>query len=199
MAPPIHDTRSVWSRIQLMLAATAVITTTAAACSGSGASITHSSATTPVHATSAASPTAPPLSPADQARTQALAAYRSMWADMVAVSATGNYRDPRLARHASGQAYSLLYQGVFMLQENGLVTKGTPVLNPLVASLNSAIDPTAVTVQDCFDDTHWLNYRLNGELQDNTPGGHEKTEAIVVSEAGVWKVNRLAIQGSGTC
>lgn len=196
---PPHHTRPVRSRVRLMLLATAATAITATACSSSGASTTHGSAATPLHATSGASPTVSPRSPADQARAQALAAYRAMWSDMVAATATGNYQDPRLAQHTTGQAFSILYTGVFRNNQQGLVGKGQPVLHPRVSAISPVTAPTRVTVMDCTDDTNWLNYRRNGKIEDNVPGGRHRTEALVVRSGNIWKVSQLVVQAAGTC
>jgi hypothetical protein len=197
-ATPVPTTRPPRrARYAVGLALAAVVAFAVAGCGGSAGGAGHGSTAT-ASPTGAAGPV-PSTSAADQAQTLALAAYRAMWADMVAVSATGSYRDPRLGRHASGQAYSLLYRGVYALQRSGLVTKGEPLLHPVALSSTPSADTGQFTIQDCFDDTHWLNYKLDGQRQDDTPGGHERVNAVAIKKSGSWKVDRLAVQNPGTC
>jgi hypothetical protein len=129
----------------------------------------------------------------------ALAAYRGMWADMVVASHTSDYQSPLLSQNASGEALSVLVQGLAKNQAQGVVVKGEPVLDPSVTSLAPAGSPTQATISDCFDDTHWLDYKTSGGLVNSTPGGHRATTAIVVESGGTWKVTRLAVQATGTC
>lgn len=143
--------------------------------------------------------TTQPPTAADQARLSALTAYRSMWADVTAVSATGEYQDPRLGHHASGEALSILYRGIYTNHRQGIVSRGAPLLHPTVVNSFPAGRPTDVTISDCSDGTHWLNYKLNGELQDSTPGGRHKIQAIVRLSGNLWKVNQLAVQSLGSC
>lgn len=152
---------------------------------------------------SSAPTTGRPVTSTTQALTgpaaSALAAYRAMWADMVTASRTSDYQSPLMAEHASGDALSVLVQGLAKDQQEGIVTKGEPVLHPQVTSLTPAGDPTQATITDCFDDTHWLEYKLSGELVNNTPGGHQATTAIVINTGSIWKVSQLAVQATGTC
>jgi hypothetical protein len=129
----------------------------------------------------------------------ALAAYRGMWADMVIASRSSDYQSPLLPQKATGQALSLLVQGLAKNQQQGIVTKGEPVLHPQVTALSPQANPTQATISDCFDATHWLEYKNNGGLANSTPGGRHSTTAIVVDEGGVWKVSQLAVQAAGAC
>jgi hypothetical protein len=122
-----------------------------------------------------------------------------MWSDMVTASQTSDYKSPLLSEHASGSALSVLVQGLAKNQALGIVTKGKPVLHPQVTSLTPAADPTQATITDCFDDTHWLEYKSTGGLVDNTPGGRRATTAILVDTNGSWTVTQLAVQATGTC
>ncbi len=56
------------------------------------------------------------------------------------------------------------------------------MLDPRVTSLTPAADPTHATVADCFDDTHWVEYKTTGGLAKNAPGGRRTTTAVLVHE-----------------
>ncbi|MBL7489721.1 hypothetical protein I6A60_29325 [Frankia sp. AgB1.9] len=145
-------------------------------------------------------PTAALLTPAaQQAGRDALGAYRGMWADWVAVAATSDYQDPRLAQHLSGAAFSMVYKAVYLNKSQGLVGRGQPTLSPRVTAATPADNPTRITVIDCTDDSQWLRYTLDGKPKDDTPGGRHLTEALLLQNAGVWKVDQLLIQEIGTC
>lgn len=122
-----------------------------------------------------------------------------MWADEVAAAATADYQSPLLARHAAGAALSLLVRGLYTYRQKGLVAKGQPVTHPQVTSLSPAADPTQATVLDCFDDTHWLVYKVSGGLENAVPGGHRRVTAVVQDVGGVWKVTGLTTGAEGTC
>ena len=70
---------------------------------------------------------------------------------MVIVSRTSDYQSPLLPQHASGEALSLLVQGLAKNQEQGIVTKGKPELHPEVTSVSPTGSPTQATVSDCFN------------------------------------------------
>ena len=118
---------------------------------------------------------------------------------MVTAAKTDNYQSPGLAQHAFGNALAVLIHGLYTNQRNGVVTKGEPILHPRVASITPATGPTQAAIVDCFDDTHWLNYKTSGGLQNDIPGGRHRTTAVVQNEAGVWKVTQLHVERSGTC
>ena len=143
---------------------------------------------------------ASPASPAQAAARAALAAYTGMWQQMQAAGVTADWKDPRLAGYASGQALRTLVTGLRNARDQGIVIKGTIVTHPRVVSVTPAASPDRVLVSDCLDDTHWLNYvAATGRLQNNVPGGHHLTQAVVTGRAGRWTVSQLVVQGPGTC
>lgn len=150
--------------------------------------------------TSAAASTSP-VSVVDKAQQEALAAYRGMWQDFGAAGATSDWRSPTLGRYAIGVALTNLSRGLYADHYNGLVTKGEPILNPTVFSVDPPQDPTKVVITDCGDSTHWLKYRAdNGQLADDKPGGRRLINAIVDKQSdGSWKVSDYGVHEIGTC
>ncbi|WP_239341701.1 hypothetical protein [Frankia sp. CiP3] len=143
--------------------------------------------------------TSAPPSPASQAAQDALTAYRGMWADWVEIARTSDYQNPRLAQHASGRALSVIYQAVYLNKSKGLVSRGEPVLSPKLATPTSGADLDRITMVDCVDTAHWLNYRADGQLENDVPGGRRSIQALVLSQNGIWKVDDLVVQAKGTC
>jgi hypothetical protein len=144
--------------------------------------------------------TSPSPTAAQAAARSALAAYRGMWKEMQAAGGTANWQDPGLAKYASGKALNTLVTGLHNAHNAGLVIKGTLVIHPQVISEQPASDPDQVVIRDCIDDSHWLNYyAATGKLQNNVPGGHRLTEAVVTNVAGGWTVSQLAVHAEGTC
>jgi hypothetical protein len=125
--------------------------------------------------------------------------YRTMWADLVIAARTSNYQSKLLPQHATGDALSLLVQGLATDRALGIVTKGQPMLEPRVSSLTPAADSTKASITDCFDNTSWIEYKTNGTLQKNAAGGRRSTTADLVRTGGTWKVAELTIQKTGTC
>jgi len=145
-------------------------------------------------------PSASPAGPAQSAARLALAAYTGMWQEMQAAGVTADWKDPRLASYASGQALGTLVTGLRNARDKGIVVKGTIVTHPRAGSVTPAASPDRVMVTDCLDDAHWLNYgAATGKLQNNVPGGHRLVEAVVTKSAGQWAVSRLAVHAEGTC
>ncbi|WP_242419252.1 MULTISPECIES: hypothetical protein [Frankia] len=153
----------------------------------------------PASRTSAtASPAATPTEATPEAA--ALAAYRGMWEDWVAIAATSDYQNPRLTRHVSGRALSTIYRAVAADRHRGLVSHGTPTFSPRVSAFSPSDDPTRVTIDDCADASTWLHYdNASGKLEDDVPGGRHRVQALALRTAGVWKVDELVIQPVGTC
>ncbi|NIH83734.1 hypothetical protein [Amycolatopsis granulosa] len=145
--------------------------------------------------------TSPSPTGEDQARQDALTAYRAMWEDFVQAGTTSDWQSPELGDHATGLALTNLSRGLYADHYNGLVTKGQPILNPTVSSVEPAGDPVKIIVSDCGDSTNWLKYRAdNGQLADDEPGGRHAINAIVEKQAdGSWKVTDYGVHDAGTC
>jgi hypothetical protein len=179
-------TRARFSASALPLAAAAAL---AASCTG------HPTATS--RTGEAASPAAATANPSLSAPAeQALAAYTAMWADVQVLSETSNYTDPRLSNHLDGQAYATISENMSVNKAHGIIGLGAPVLHAHVLTVNA----TTVTLADCMDDTHWLEYySATRKPVDNTPGAHRYTTATVTDENGTWKVTAIDTRGDGSC
>jgi hypothetical protein len=186
------------------LAAGAVVA--AAGCSGSSSDAGRTPSVTSLGTTSASSGTTSPppasstsASASPDVRTTAVDVYLAMWADMVEAAKTSDYASPRLADHAAGQALQLLSGALRTAHDKKLVAKGTPRFSPKVTGLTPQVHPVAVSLQDCMDGSDWLNYRLDGQLQNDVPGGRHRATATVGFLNGRWVVTRLQIGEVGTC
>ncbi|MGW2055903.1 hypothetical protein ACWCOZ_18635 [Streptomyces sp. NPDC001840] len=128
---------------------------------------------------------------------EALSVYRAMWRDLTLASETSDAASPLLDDHAKGQALELMRYGLEKSKAERLVSKGAPRVDPKIVSVSSE----EVTLVDCVDDRSWLQYKLNGELKNDIPGGHFKTEATVdrSSEGAAWKVSDLYMHEVGSC
>jgi hypothetical protein len=153
----------------------------------------------PAAAPAAGSKPPPSTASRPDAGAAVLSAYRGMWSDLVTAAKTSDFRSPLLSRHASGDALTLFTQGLARDQLHGIVTRGEPVLHPVVASLSPSASPTRAMVTDCFDDTHWVEYKTSGGLAKNAPGGRRATTADLKNVGGVWKVTFLSVGATGTC
>lgn len=131
----------------------------------------------------------------NEAEEQALAAYRAMWRDMTAVSASPDPNAPRLRDHATNGALQLMKYGLTKAKKEKVVSKGRVRVNPEVVETTTK----EVKLQDCADGTEWLQYKLNGELKNTVPGSHFKVDARVLRNGTVWKVSYLYMYEAGTC
>ncbi|WP_431953449.1 hypothetical protein [Actinacidiphila sp. bgisy167] len=125
----------------------------------------------------------------------ALKAYRGMWNDLTAAAAEADPKSPLLDDHASDGALLLLRYGMEKARKENVVSKGAPRIDPEVLSATA----DKVTLRDCVDGTHWLQYRKSGELKNDVPGGHGAADATVSLRDGVWKVSKLYLHETGTC
>jgi hypothetical protein len=108
-------------------------------------------------------------------------------------------QSPALPRHAAGMALQLIIDSLRKDKQDGVVTRGQPVLNPRVREASPVTRPTRVTVEDCGDDSSWLKYRASGELKNDVPGGRREMHAIVRNLDGVWKVVDFTVEATGSC
>ncbi|MCI3928834.1 hypothetical protein [Streptomyces sp. AN091965] len=143
----------------------------------------------------------PSTSTAGTARERATAAYVGMWRDMAEAARTSDWKSPRLARYATGDALETITRGMYTDHRNGLITKGMPENAPRVTKLAPASAPTTAVISDCGDSTHWLKYRKRtGGLVDDEPGGRQSISAEVKKQkSGGWKVTRFAVWEVGSC
>lgn len=176
-----------------------LVTMTAVACSSN-------SSPTPVGTTGGASSsptssTSPSLvSPADSARQQAIAVYAGMWQAMAKAGETSDWQSPLLAQYTTGDALGVINRSLYTDHLNGVVTKGTPKINPQVSTVDPQGNPTTVMISDCGDDSGWLKYKTDGQLLNNEPGGRRAITAEVNKQSdGSWRVTRFAVEAVGTC
>ncbi len=167
------------------------VTGVVAAIAALGLTACSATATSGPHETTVPSGTTGPASPADEA----LAAYRAMWSDLVAAARTSDFQSNGLSEHATGTVLTLFVRGLARDQLHGIVTRGQPVLHPVVTSSSA----NRATVTDCFDGTHWVEYKTSGALAKNAPSGRRATTAKLIRTSGVWKVDQLSVGKVGTC
>ncbi|GGO54559.1 hypothetical protein GCM10012286_64610 [Streptomyces lasiicapitis] len=72
----------------------------------------------------------PPVS--ETARKRATAAYLDLWRDTAEAAKTSDWKSPRLARHATGEALKAIMRGMYADHRNGLIAKGMPENAPKV-------------------------------------------------------------------
>jgi hypothetical protein len=142
------------------------------------------------------SPTAVSAAPTQQAA----AAYLNLLRAFVAASNSGSTDTREMAKYATGSALDVLAKGLTDNSNQGVRTRGQPGIDvPMVVSASPAGGPTKIDIVGCVDGTHWLLYKDNGQLADNSPSGRRATNAEVTNVGGTWKVTLLAIRGVGTC
>ncbi|WP_263247246.1 hypothetical protein [Saccharopolyspora rosea] len=144
---------------------------------------------------------APAPSPADVAKSQAIEAYRNMWAAMARAGETSDWRSLELARYATDNALTTITRSLYTDHFNHVVTRGWPRNAPTVTSAEPASDPSTVMLSDCGDSTRWLKYQEGtSTLVDDKPGGRQSIVAEVKRQAdGAWRVTQFAVQGVGSC
>jgi hypothetical protein len=142
-----------------------------------------------------------PSSIATLAGQGAVAAYLGMWREFTTAGTTSDWRSPALGHYATGIALSNLSRGLYADHYNGLVTRGTATHHPHLSSMSPPADPTAVTVTDCSDSTHYLKYHAAiGTPANDGRGGRQLINAAVARQAdGGWKVSDFGVQAVGTC
>jgi hypothetical protein len=132
---------------------------------------------------------------------EALVSYRGMWRDFVTAGRTSDWQSAELGQHATGIALQNMSRGLYADYRNGVVTKGQPILNPAVSSVEPATGPTKVVITDCGDSTHFLKYDARtGRPVDDKPGGRQRINAVVGRQPdGSWKVTDYGVHEVGSC
>lgn len=158
----------------------------------------------PLSTTSTQPATTSPMSTSPQpvgAHEQAVAAYRQMWSDFATAGKTSDWQSSSLGHHATGIALNKLTQSLHGDNDKGIVTKGEPVLNPSVSTVEPQDIPVKITIADCGDSTDFLKYRKdNDALVDDNPGGRHRINATVEKQAdGSWKVSDYGVHDVGSC
>lgn len=138
-------------------------------------------------------PTAGSLEPIDEQ--EAVGAYRAMWEDLVVAAQTSDAEHPQLDDHATGDALELLKHMMRDGRKRGVVTKGSLRTAPRVEKS----DVSSAVIRDCADDSDWLRYTKDGDLQNAVPGGRHLVDATVTRQGQRWFVQSLYIDEVGTC
>jgi len=74
------------------------------------------------------------------------------------------------------------------------------VLEPSVKKASPEYDPRQVTVTDCVDDSHWLEYTRAGKPASGSgAAGRHHAEALVKKKHDGWRVTAWFIEKAGTC
>ena len=133
------------------------------------------------------------------ARDAAIAAYRGMWAAYENASATANADEPSLSTYATGDALSVLQNGLRQMRADDQVARGTIVLHPTVVAVAPADAPTEISLTDCADTTASVLYHRDGGPVNDTPGGWRRVTATVTATAGTWKVASFGVRAVGSC
>lgn len=141
------------------------------------------------------------LDAVDGAEQKSIEAYRGMWDAYVEAAATSDWRSPYLSRFATGTALTTLTQGLHTASDKGLVSRGQPLLQPSVISVEPQGTPTKATVTDCGDSTGWTQQRVdNGAPADVEPGGKRRINAVVEKQVDQsWKVVDFGVHEVGSC
>lgn len=166
---------------------------------GTGCSGSSRDSAAPTRArTSAAAVPSPPSTTATGAEA-ALEAYRAMWQDMVVAARTSDYQSPLLARHATGSALRQLADSLYADRQQGVVTRGQPVLRPRIGESDPNVQPPRAVIEDCADSRNWLQYKESGERADDEPGGNRHISADVRLLNGSWMVFDFRVREIGSC
>lgn len=163
---------------------------TAAACSSNTSTPPRPTRSAPAKASASASPGAPP------ATAQAITAYNAMWNTVAKASDSDDFQALSHAGHLAGQALHTITQNIALEAYLGVVSRGAPVVHPLVTSATA----TSVQLSDCMDDRAWLQYyAATGKPVDDSPGGLRATSATVTDQGGAWNVTEINTGRDGSC
>jgi hypothetical protein len=178
---------------------TTVCLVAALALAAAGCTSTDEATPPPSPSPTSASPSAT-LSPRQSAEAQAMDAYNKLWQATAQAGTVPDPDAPALREYATGDALALIVGVMVSYREKGVVTRGVPVTNPRVTSVDPADAPTQVNLLDCGDSTDWAEYdKASGKMIEGSRGGHRRITAEVRWVDGRWKVASYDIGDLGSC
>lgn len=154
------------------------------------------SLTNPANAAASASPDSTP----DVHAQAALTAYRQAWGDAAAVEDSGNYRDPRLAQHMGGQLLLAVSQDFYIEEAHGIASSGAPILHPRVSTKNLNGNPPTVTIADCIDFRHFIQYvAATGRQYGSVQTGLSADTTTMTLANGSWVATDDDVKPDNSC
>ncbi len=157
------------------------------------------SASRPPSTTPRPTPSATSEAAAD-AGTGALAAYRGFRRAQVAAEAIANAHSTELAKYAGDKALAQERANLLQLAQAGIVVKGQPVLQPVVAAVALGAAPV-VTITDCVDTSAWRPiYKATGKSAA-APGQPSRVLATALARpyGHGWLIEELTTDRSRSC
>jgi hypothetical protein len=146
----------------------------------------------------------PSADPDAAAREQVLAAYHGMWASMVEIYTSGTLDEANgtdLQKYAADKALAGIRASAVYYQNQNLVLKGEPVLDPNVTSIDLSANPPTAQITSCVDSTHFLPVDKNtgkpAKLASNVFRHVENSTAI--EDSGTWLITQSVIQQDQAC
>lgn len=130
----------------------------------------------------------------------ALTAYEEAWADAAAVEDSGNYRNPRLERHIAGHLLMTVSEDDYVEEAHGVASRGAPILHPHVSAESLDDNPPTVTITDCIDFRHFVQYfSATGKQYGAVQTGLSTNVSTVTLIKGTWIVTSAATGADGSC
>ncbi len=140
-----------------------------------------------------------PAAASGDPQTAILNAYTGMWHAYAVAARTAGYQASSLSQYAAGDALMVLTRALLNDQQQGVVLRGAPVLDPQVTAMTPASGPDSSSVTDCADDSQWLQYTTTGQPASGAPAGRHRIYAQLQLFGQVWKVTGLVVEAAGTC
>ncbi len=130
----------------------------------------------------------------------ALTAYRGFRRAQVAAEAVANAHSTELAQYAGDKALAQERANLLQLAQAGIVVKGQPVLQPLVAAVTLGAAPV-VTITDCVNTSQWRPiYKATGKSAA-APGQPSRVFATALARpyGHGWLIVELTTDRSRSC
>jgi hypothetical protein len=142
----------------------------------------------------------PSPDPTERAGAAVLAAYRNFRQAEAEVLADYDVGASQLRRYAIDRARADVQSTVLLFQQEGIVMRGRPRLDPVVTALRSQPTPRA-TIRDCLDSTDWEAVYADTGKSAVAPGQPERVviEATATVYEGRWVVEDVVVQRDRPC
>ncbi|WP_120314489.1 hypothetical protein [Streptomyces sp. TLI_171] len=130
-----------------------------------------------------------------------MASYRGMWASIVKVYASGTFDGSDLQKYAADKALANIKASEAYYQDQHLVVKGEPVLEPKVTAVDLAAKPPTATIVSCVDSSHFLpvDKTTGAPAKLSSTGFRHVENATAILDNGTWLITQAAIQRDQSC
>ena len=152
-------------------------------------------------ASTPAAPAATSNSREAEAQREVLAVYDGYRNANVRAAATADHQSKELGRYVGEPLLGQLVNNLYVMSQNGIVSRGRPTWSPKVTMLRLNASPPTAEIVDCFDTTNWnAVFKATGKSAA-APGQTKrfKVSAVAKQVGGRWYIVESRAERTTPC